>query len=205
MFEYVSVFAWFSAILYFIFLRIYKQQVIGAVASIVIFMLMVSASLLPKEAEVQLIPALQSYWLQIHVSVAALGEAAFLLAFATNIMYFFKRFLSEKTEFATRLPNLSTLDHISYKAISVGYPLFTVGALFAGAIWAEQAWGSFWSWDPKEVCSLVVWLVYSAYLHARLVMGWRGIRAAVLSSIGFIFTILTFFSNLVLGGLHAYG
>lgn len=205
MYEYISVFAWFAAILYFVSLAVYKQQIIGAFISAVIFMLIVSASLLPKEASMKLVPALQSYWLQIHVSLAAFGEAAFAVGFAANIMYFLKKWLPETSRFGTQLPDLIKLDLVSYKAVTVGYPLFTVGALFAGAIWAEQAWGSFWSWDPKEVGSLVVWLVYTAYLHARLVRGWIGTRAVVLSSIGFVCTLLTFFANLVLGGLHAYG
>jgi len=205
MYEYISTFAWFAAILYFVSLKVYKQQMIGAFISPIVFMLMVSASLLPKEAAMRLMPALHSYWLQIHVSVAAFGEAAFAVGFAANIMYFLKKTLPETSSFSKRLPDLKRLDLISYKAITVGYPLFTVGALFAGAIWAEQAWGTFWSWDPKEVGSLVVWLVYTAYLHARLVRGWIGTRAVVLSSIGFLCTLLTFFANLVLGGLHAYG
>ena len=103
------------------------------------------------------------------------------------------------------MPDLAKLDRISYKAITVGYPLFTVGALFAGAIWAHEAWGSFWSWDPKEVGALIVWLIYAAYLHARLTRGWTGVRAAVLSMTAFTCTLLTFFANLILGGLHAYG
>jgi cytochrome c-type biogenesis protein CcsB len=205
MYEYIGTFAWFAAIFYFGALLLYKQQIIGAFISPVIFMLMVSASLLPKEASQQLMPALHSYWLQIHVSLAALGEAAFALGFAANIMYFIKLRLSKNSGFGKRLPDLKKLDLVSYKAVTIGYPLFTVGALFAGAIWAEQAWGSFWSWDPKEVGSLVVWLVYTAYLHARLVRGWVGTRAVVLSSIGFLCTLLTFFANLILGGLHAYG
>ena len=204
MFEYLNLFCWFAACFYFIFLRIYKHHLLGAFISFSVFMLMAAGSLLPKKAEMQLMPALQSYWLKIHVTLASLGEAAFLVAFAANIMYFLKRWLPS-SGFAQRLPEERALDHIAYKAITVGYPLFTVGALFAGAIWAEQAWGSFWSWDPKEVGSLIVWLIYSTYLHARFVKGWTGTRAAALSATGFMFTILTFFANLVLGGLHAYG
>ena len=205
MFEYISLFAWFAAIFYFLALKVYKKQIVGAFVGPIIFMLIASASLLPKESSMQLVPALQSMWLKIHVSMAALGEAAFVVAFAVNIMYFLKHFLPKDSPFGRRLPDFADLDRIGYKSITVGYPLFTVGALFAGAIWAEQAWGNFWSWDPKEVGSLVVWLIYSAYLHARYVKGWSGLRAAVLSSAGFICTLLTFFANLVLGGLHAYG
>ena len=106
--------------------------------------------------------------------------------------------------FGKKLPNLKILDEISYKAISVGYPLFTIGALVFGAIWAHLAWGTFWSWDPKETGSLVVWLIYSAYLHSRYVKGWRGSRAAILAVLGFISALLTLVANLVLGGLHSY-
>jgi cytochrome c-type biogenesis protein CcsB len=205
MFEFISLMAWFAGLCYFIVLRIYRWQILGAFISPVIFMLIAAGSLLPKEATMQLVPALHSYWLQIHVSIAAFGEAAFVVAFAANIMYFIKRKVNAGSALYQRLPDADTLDIVSYKAITAGYPLFTIGALFAGAIWAEQAWGSFWSWDPKEVGSLVVWLVYTAYLHARLVKGWSGMRAAVLSSVGFLCTLLTFFANMFLGGLHAYG
>jgi cytochrome c-type biogenesis protein CcsB len=205
MFEYINIFSWFATCFYFIFLKIYKQHILGAFIAFIVFMLMVCGSLLPKDAEMQLVPALQSYWLQIHVTVASLGEAAFLVAFAANIMYFLKKSLPPASRFSERLPETHTLDIIAYRAIGIGYPLFTVGALFAGSIWAEQAWGSFWSWDPKEVGSLIVWLFYSAYLHARFVKGWTGMRAVLLSAAGFICTLLTFFANLILGGLHSYG
>ena len=205
MFEYINVFSWFSSCFYFIYLIIYKQHILGAFIAFLVFMLMTAGSLLPKTAEMQLVPALQSYWLQIHVTLACLSEAAFLAAFAANIMYILKRIFPSASTFSGRLPEIQTLDRIAYRAICVGYPLFTVGALFAGSIWAEQAWGSFWSWDPKEVGSLIVWLVYSAYLHARFIKGWSGMRATLLSTAGFICTILTFFANLILGGLHSYG
>lgn len=204
MFEFISTFAWVAAIFYFVVLKIYKQNIIGAFIGPVIFMLMVIGSLLPKQPELTLVPALQSNWLIIHVSIAILAEAAFAIGFAVNIMHFIKSALSDQSKFGNRLPDLRTLDLIGYKAVAVGYPLFTVGALFAGAIWAEQAWGRFWGWDPKEVCSLIVWLVYTIYLHARHVKGWTGNRAALLSAFGFICTILTFFANTILGGLHAY-
>jgi cytochrome c-type biogenesis protein CcsB len=205
MFEYISLVGWFATCFYFISLKIYKQHILDAFIAFTVFMLMASGSLLPKNVEMQLVPALQSYWLQIHVTLASLGEAAFLVAFAANIMYFLKRLLPSTSRFSERLPGTQILDRMTYKAIGAGYPLFTVGALFAGAIWAERAWGSFWSWDPKEVGSLIVWLVYSAYLHARFVKGWTGMRAALLSAAGFICTLLTFFANLILGGLHSYG
>ncbi len=99
---------------------------------------------------------------------------------------------------------LDLLDEINYRAVSLGYPLYTVGALFAGAIWAEQAWGTFWSWDPKEVGSLLVWFFYSAVLHARYNRDWQGSRLAILSIIGTSMMFVTFYGNYFFGGLHAY-
>ena len=89
--------------------------------------------------------------------------------------------------------------------MSIGYPLFTLGALFAGSIWAYKAWGTFWGWDPKEVGALIIWLFYTSYLHARFQRGWKGNRAAVLSIVGFVIIMLSFFGNILLGGQHAYG
>ncbi|MCX7725964.1 MAG: c-type cytochrome biogenesis protein CcsB [Chitinispirillaceae bacterium] len=200
MFEFMMIFALALSLFYFLFLFLFKQHSVGVFVTPLIFVLLVSASLLPKEPSDQLVPALQSIWLQIHVTLAAIGEAAFGVAFAVNIMFFIKKI------FNTLLPNISfeKLDIISHKAIIIGYPLFTIGALFAGAIWAEQAWGSFWSWDPKEVCSLLVWLIYTFYFHVRIFHKWRGLRCAIISSIGFIATIFTFFANIFLGGLHSY-
>ena len=98
------------------------------------------------------------------------------------------------------------LDDITYKSIAVGFPLFTVGGLLMGAIWANSAWGKYWTWDPKETWSLITWFVYALYLHARFVGGWRGKRVAILAIVGFISVIFTYLGvNLVLSGLHAYG
>ena len=98
------------------------------------------------------------------------------------------------------------LDDITYKSIAVGFPLFTIGGLLMGAIWANSAWGKYWTWDPKETWSLITWFVYALYLHARFVGGWRGKRVAILAVIGFIAVIFTYLGvNLVLSGLHAYG
>jgi cytochrome c-type biogenesis protein CcsB len=98
------------------------------------------------------------------------------------------------------------LDEITYKSIAVGFPLFTIGGLIMGAIWANSAWGKYWTWDPKETWSLITWFVYALYLHARFVGGWRGKRVAILAVIGFVAVIFTYLGvNLVLSGLHAYG
>lgn len=98
------------------------------------------------------------------------------------------------------------LDEITYKSIAVGFPIFTLGGLIFGAIWADQAWGVYWSWDPKETWSLITWFIYAFYLHGRMIRGWRGKKVAIVSVIGFMAVIFTYLGvNLLLSGLHAYG
>ncbi len=99
-----------------------------------------------------------------------------------------------------------TLDEITYKSIAIGFPIFTLGGLIFGAIWADQAWGTYWSWDPKETWSLITWFIYAFYLHGRMVRGWRGKRVAVVAVLGFLAVIVTYLGvNLLLSGLHSYG
>lgn len=98
------------------------------------------------------------------------------------------------------------LDEITYKSIAIGFPVFTLGGLIFGAIWADQAWGVYWSWDPKETWSLITWFGYAFYLHSRLLRGWRGNKAAVVAVVGFVLVLFTYLGvNLLLSGLHAYG
>jgi cytochrome c-type biogenesis protein CcsB len=102
--------------------------------------------------------------------------------------------------------NPAMLDDITYKSIAIGFPLFTIGGLLMGAIWANSAWGKYWTWDPKETWSLITWFVYALYLHARFVGGWRRKRVAILAVVGFVAVIFTYLGvNLVLSGLHSYG
>ncbi len=206
MYEYMTMMSWMTVLIFIIFNIKYKKPIIGVFVTPVTFMLMVSASLMPKDISQQLMPALQSYWFEIHVSLAVLGEGAFAVAFGVSVMYLIRARFASNTlaNNAALLPSLGILDDINYKAIAIGYPLFTIGALFAGAIWANEAWGTFWSWDPKETGALIVWLFYTAYLHARYVKGWQGTRAAWMSIIGFILGLASFFGNLYLGGDHAY-
>ena len=154
-----------------------------------------SSPLLPKEIQPP-IPALQSYWLVLHVTLSFIGEAFFVVSFVASIAYL-----------AIRNPDRrSDMDRLTAAAIGIGYPVFTAGALIFGAIWAETAWGSWWSWDPKETWALITWLIYTAYLHTRLVRGMRGRISAVLVIAGFLATLFTFFGvNFLLSGLHSYG
>lgn len=153
-----------------------------------------SSPIIPKEA-LPPIPALQSGWLVLHVSCAFIGEAFFVASFVSALMFLFSK------DAARRLD----LDRITYLAVAVGYPIFTAGALVFGAIWAEKAWGRWWSWDPKETWALVTWFVYTIYLHARLVLRRRDSWPSILAVIGFLCTVFTFFGvNYLLPGLHSY-
>ena len=122
-----------------------------------------------------LVPALQSNWLTAHVITCFLGYAAFAVAFSLSLLYLLKSRGGEgATGFLqTRLPPADLLDDYSYRIIAVGFPMLTLG-IITGAAWANEAWGTYWSWDPKETWSLIVWLIYAAYLHARLARGWQG-------------------------------
>jgi ABC-type transport system involved in cytochrome c biogenesis permease subunit len=345
MYEYLAVMSWMAALSFWILQWRYRHWVISSLISPIIVMLMVTASLLPKDPSQQLMPALQSKWMMIHVTLASIGAGAFAVAAAVSIIFLFaardhfkpntkfqpsarpamvslvivpvilaiiaaltgafssqtqmlfmgkvsvvwgsiltvlgmylplsgfvwarsshgvdsdhKRywaalgfaglffgaliggalvmydqvtitmgnplrifeyfgvtfvlgtvvvfFIHTLLGFGTVLSNVhldgQLLDEINYRSVTLGYPLYTLGALFAGAIWAEQAWGSFWSWDPKEVGALILWLFYSAFLHARYQRGWSGSRTAMLSLIGFAMMMLSFFGNYFFGGLHSY-
>ena len=200
LFEYLTLFAWAIVVGFVLLWRKKGVELLTVFAAPVAFAMMVVASLFPARIEQQLIPALQSYWLWIHVSLAALGEAAFAVAFVSSVLDRVGRGRGLRGG-----PDPGLLDEVTYRAIGVGFPLFTIGALFAGAVWAQRAWGTPWSWDPKETSSLVVWLVYAIYLHVRLVRGWRGAGPAVISVLGFALTIFTILGSRILGGLHSYG
>jgi cytochrome c-type biogenesis protein CcsB len=205
MFEYMMVAAWFAALCYFVIIKFVQDRLVGAGTVTVIVMLMVIVSLLPKEGTSALMPALRSYWLYIHVTAAAASEGLFGIGCASSILYILKSRLPPADRLQSRIPGLPLLDIITYRSIVVGYLLFTLGALFAGAIWAHRAWGSFWSWDPKETCSLAVWMIYSGYLYVRINRRSKGLLPHFLSIAGFIAALLTFFSTLFLGGMHSYG
>ena len=157
-----------------------------------------------------LVPALQSNWLLYHVVTCFLGYAAFAVACGISIMYLVKAKSEESGGGAAgglmgMFPPIRVLDDLNYRAIMIGFPLLTLG-IITGAAWANYAWGTYWSWDPKETWSLIVWFVYAAFLHARFTRGWVGKRAAWLSIIGFAATIFCYLGvNLFLSGLHSYG
>ncbi|MGQ9672827.1 MAG: c-type cytochrome biogenesis protein CcsB [Candidatus Aminicenantales bacterium] len=206
MYESLSFLAWSSVFAYLLIERKYRVHRAGAYLLLVVIALMALASspLMPKEAA-PLVPALQSYWLWLHVSVTLLGEAFFAVAFVTSLLYLRAEAREKRGETATGGPRAAELDSISYRAVAVGFPLFTLGGLVFGMVWAYKAWGSYWSWDPKEVWSLITWFVFALYLHTRIVMGWKGRRSAIIAVLGFLTALFTYFGvNYLLSGLHSY-
>ena len=148
-----------------------------------------------------LVPALQSWWMKIHVPANFIGYGTFALAAMVGIAYLVK----SKGVLEDRLPSLEVLDDIMYKAIAVGFAFFTIATIL-GALWAADAWGGYWSWDPKETWALIVWLNYAAWLHMRLMKGLRGQLAAWWAVVGLLVTSFAFLGvNMFLSGLHSYG
>ena len=282
MYTLATFFSWISLV----FTASEPFPLIEAGAAVVAVLMTGIASVFASEVK-PLVPALQSYWLHLHVSIAFLGEACFALSFILSYLFCARKLIEggksndgnsnlptisfqEKTAcvavvfgvplgffsiliyslnrlsqnphdstqfrsvlfwvaiptiivtalfflglFLVRgaigktadrwLPPLDRLDELTYRAISLGYPLFTVGAIIFGMVWANKAWGRYWGWDPKETWALITFLVYSGYLHLRLTKGWKGTLTAVISVVGFLFTMFTLFGvNLILSGLHSY-
>jgi cytochrome c-type biogenesis protein CcsB len=209
LYESLVFFAWTIAIVYLLIEKKFKIKTAGAFVTPFPFIIMAYASLTPNEIQ-PLVPALQSNWLISHVVTCFVGYAAFAVSFAVSFLYLFKvkaeNSLGKKDGlFTGYLPSSSALDEVGYKTIAIGFPLLTIG-IITGAFWANVAWGTYWSWDPKETWSLIVWLIYAAYLHARITKGWRGTKAALLSIVGFSATLFCYLGvNLLLSGLHSYG
>jgi cytochrome c-type biogenesis protein CcsB len=209
LFESLVFFSWCITLLYLLWERKIQSKVVGAFALPFAFLTLAYASLagVPQGID-PLIPALQSNWLHAHVLTCFLSYASFAISCGVSIMYLWKRSDREKggeaTGFITLFPSLDSLDTLVYKTIALGFPLLTIG-IVTGAAWANFAWGSYWSWDPKETWSLITWFVYALFLHARLAREWRGKRTAILSIIGFAAVIFTYFGvNYLLAGLHSY-
>ena len=177
--------------------------VVGAV----LLTLGVAVTLLYTESA-QLVPALKSWWLVIHVSAAAISGGAFTLSAGLIVAYLIKQRAEDRGTadkgIASRLPSAQRLDAMAYRTIAFVFPVWTF-AVIAGAIWAENAWGRYWGWDPKETWAFITWVVYAGYLHARSTAGWKGRKAAVIGLIGFAAFIINFFGvNLYASGLHSY-
>ena len=191
----------------------YKLRALGAFVTPIAFLLLmfIIMSMGPEERIAQAVPpALKSQWLTFHVLTAMFSYGAFAVSFGLGIMYLLKLGngdsgkKSNSQSIYSRFPSLEVLDELAYKVVGFAFPLLTL-CIITGAIWANYAWGTYWSWDPKETWSLITWILYAGYLHARLMYGWKGKRAAWMAVFGFVAVLFTFFGvNYLLPGLHSY-
>jgi cytochrome c-type biogenesis protein CcsB len=160
-----------------------------------------------------LVPALHSYWIWIHVTAMTLAIGSFIVAAVLNVLYLVADRYNRRMGPATstgfgavlrRLPAADTLDRLSYRTVIFGFPIWTFG-IIAGAIWADEAWGRYWGWDPKETWAFITWVVYAGFLHARATSGWRGRKAAYIQLVGFATLLFNLVGvNLWITGLHSY-
>jgi len=194
-----------TSLFYLYYEQYYKTRALGAFVLLVIsaavgFLMWYSVSRDAQQIQ-PLVPALQSWWMKIHVPANFIGYGSFALAAMVGVAYLLK----ERGVLADRLPAFELLDDLMYKSIAVGFAFFTIATIL-GALWAAQAWGGYWSWDPKETWALIVWLNYAAWLHMRLMKGLRGTVAAWWALTGLLVTSFAFLGvNMFLSGLHSYG
>jgi cytochrome c-type biogenesis protein CcsB len=241
MYEYSSMVGLLVVAGYLVVERVSKVRSLGGFALGAAVLAMAGATMVYVPAG-PLVPALNSYWIRIHVVAAMTGSSLFILGFVFTVLYL-ARDRKERREAARRvaepspafaavgggglphdlaaspdepdvsaadeprrglLPASAVLDRLAYRIIAFAFPIWTF-AVIAGSIWAEQAWGRYWGWDPKEVWSFITWVVFAAYLHARATVGWRGRRAAVIAVVGFAALVFNLYAvNLVISGLHSY-
>jgi ABC-type transport system involved in cytochrome c biogenesis permease subunit len=202
MYEFSSTFIFLAGLVYLLFERWYGIRHLGAIVlPLVVGMVAYVWSLPAGLREVNgLIPALQNRPLMtVHVSLAILAYATFAVAFAAAVL-----FLIAERRPVSWLPSAELLDDLGFRAVTIGFPAMSL-VLILGSVWAHRAWGSYWSWDPKETASLFTWLLYGVYLHTRTLRGWRGTRSAVILLVAFGAVVFTYFGNYIFGGLHAYG
>lgn len=209
LYESMVFFAWAIIMIYLIIEWRTKSKIIGVFVVPIAFLAMAYASISPdiNNRIAPLIPALQSNWLTTHVVTCFMGYAALTLAFSCGLIYLLKSMEKDDAEkpsgFLGKLPALKTLDTLIYQSTALGFIFLTIG-IMTGSIWAHYAWGSYWSWDPKETWSLITWLIYAIMLHSRYVRGWRGKRMAILAIIGFACVLFTYLGVNYLPGLHSY-
>ncbi|MCY0867436.1 MAG: c-type cytochrome biogenesis protein CcsB [Aquificaceae bacterium] len=199
LFEALTFWSFVVGFIYLFLEKKYHIRLLGAIVVPVVFSLSAFAIFYASKEIVPLMPALRSYWLYLHVVTAFIGYAGFTVGFGGAVLYLLKDKFPNMP-----LPSKEVLDEITYKSIVIVFPIWTA-SIILGAAWANEAWGGYWSWDPKEVWALIVWLFFGAYLHARQMLGWKGKRTAWMVVFGFITVLICFFAvNLFFPGLHSY-
>lgn len=202
-YEFAASFAWGISLCYLIFQWRFQFRAMGAFVAPVVIVIIGYAAFQNKEIR-ELMPALRSGWLAFHVFTAIIGYGSFGVSCAVSAMFLLRQKMSGSDFWLQNVPEEKKLDLISYRAVSLGF-LFLTMVLITGAIWAEQAWGSYWSWDPKETWALITWFIYAIYLHLRISRGWKGKSAAIFAVIGFACVIFTYIGvNTLLPGIHSY-
>jgi cytochrome c-type biogenesis protein CcsB len=206
MYESLVLFAWATTVAFLAMKWRGVPSWLGAPVTGLVILALAYASLLDNTIT-PLLPALRSNWLTIHVISYFLAYGVLAVSFVASAMLLLgtmKR--TDQADFEAD-PRAQQLDTIGYQGVAVGFPLLTIG-LVTGAVWAARTWARYWGWDPKETMSLVCWLVYAAYLHVRLVHGWRGKRAAIVSFIGFLLVMFTYlglkYLPIAMSSLHRY-
>ncbi len=212
LYEVFILFAIITALIYLYYEQRYEKRAMGAfvltvISAAVAFILWYTFDRDAHHIQ-PLVPALQSYWMKIHVPTNFVGYGAFALAAMLGTAYILIEKVARKNPQSVliqRMPSLEQLDDIMYKSIALGFAFFTVATVL-GAMWAAEAWGGYWSWDPKETWALIVWLNYAAWIHLRLTKGWRGLPLAWWAVVGLFVTLFAFVGvNMFLSGLHSYG
>jgi cytochrome c-type biogenesis protein CcsB len=213
MYEFITALTCVAAIFFCYILVRYRAWPLGVfVMGAVVIALGLAEALINTPAG-PLVPALQSYWLSIHVTAMTLATGIFFVAAVLGIMYlvaerYRKRVAAGKAEpgngLIARIPSAAQLDKLTYRTVVFGFPVWTFGVM-AGAIWADQAWGRYWGWDPVETWAFVTWVIYAAYLHARATAGWRGARAHYIQLVAFATLMVNIFViQIFITGMHSY-
>ncbi len=202
-YEFATSFAWGLCLVSLVFVLRYKFNVLGTFAAPVIFLIIGYAAMQSKDVH-ELMPALRSNWLGFHVSTAIIAYGGFGVSFVLGIIFLLREYMKDQSFLDRHVPSKEKLDLIGYRSVALGL-LFLTFTILTGAIWAERAWGSYWSWDPKETWSLITWIIYSIYLHLRIRRGWSGKAAAIFAVAGFIAVLFTYIGvNTLLPGVHSY-
>jgi cytochrome c-type biogenesis protein CcsB len=204
--ETIAFFAWATTWAYLSFRWRYTVKNFGTFVSLLIFVLLVISAAVSRETA-PLVPALQSWWLPVHAGVSLVAYGFLALAFCGGLMYLLQEKELKSKRFGyffSRLPSLDALDQLNSHCLTVGFVFLTLG-IITGTLWAHQAWGTYWQWDPKETWSLITWFIYLIQVHQRITVGWRGKRAATMAVLGFCAVLFTLWGvTFLLGGVHSY-
>ncbi|WP_207934105.1 c-type cytochrome biogenesis protein CcsB [Actinomadura sp. KC06] len=212
MYEFLTAISFAAVAAFMVVMVRYKARFLGAPVMFAAVIALGAANIWLYDSVGPVTPALNSYWIAIHVSAAIIATGAFTVAGAATILYFLKSREEARAGAGgkagggalSHVPSAETLDRLAMRVTMFAFPIWTA-AIIMGAIWADQAWGRYWGWDPKEIWSFVTWIIYAAYLHARATSGWKGRKAAFLSLLAFAALLFNFFGvNYMFSGLHSY-